>query len=137
MPKTRMCLKLLTDMRDTIGLHVKLLLYWVTFFRFFFKLVQELYCLQMRFQRYSYQPPSMSMLTDLTPIGLALEGKDTQSPLGNTYSLVLKQLQFGQRYRRQRQPARAWSLARRADLCFKKHDKAWPIIKVRSKSRAT
>ncbi|WZZ05162.1 hypothetical protein YC2023_091083 [Brassica napus] len=57
-------------MRDTIGLHVKLLLYWVTFFRFFFKLVQELYCLQMR---YSYQPPSMSMLTDLTPIGLALE----------------------------------------------------------------
>uniref|UniRef100_M4E178 Uncharacterized protein n=1 Tax=Brassica campestris TaxID=3711 RepID=M4E178_BRACM len=32
-----MCLKLLTDMRDTIGLHVKLLLHWVTFFRFFFK----------------------------------------------------------------------------------------------------
>lgn len=29
--------KLLTDMRDTIGLHVKLLLHWVTFFRFFFK----------------------------------------------------------------------------------------------------
>ncbi|CAF1884734.1 unnamed protein product [Brassica oleracea] len=37
MPKTQMCLKLLTDMRDTIGLHVKLLLHWVTFFRLFFK----------------------------------------------------------------------------------------------------
>ncbi|CAN7012150.1 unnamed protein product [Brassica rapa subsp. trilocularis] len=55
MPKTRMCLKLLTDMRDTIGLHVKLLLYWVTFFRFFFKLVQELYCLQMVLLRNSLE----------------------------------------------------------------------------------
>ncbi|CAN7118111.1 unnamed protein product [Brassica rapa subsp. narinosa] len=47
MPKTRMCLKLLTDMRDTIGLHVKLLLYWVTFFRFFFKscIAYRWYCL--------------------------------------------------------------------------------------------
>ncbi|KAH0875576.1 hypothetical protein HID58_072938, partial [Brassica napus] len=35
--KTQMCLKLLTDTRDSTSLHVKLHLQWVTSIRFLFK----------------------------------------------------------------------------------------------------
>lgn len=47
MPKTRMCLNLQADTIEKTCLHVRLQLHWVTFIRFFFKLVQELYCSQM------------------------------------------------------------------------------------------